>query len=190
VADTAAVTAPQIRPSTADDMGAISAIYAHHVLTGVATFEVDPPDPDEMLRRFHSVSDRGLPFLTALLDDEVVGYAYCSPWKSRPAYRHTVEDSVYIAPHAVGRRVGSSLLDALLEACRRSSVRQVIAVVVDADADASLSLHRRRGFVDAGRLSAVGFKHGRWLDTILLQRTLQDSDAPPVPPQSGETDGA
>jgi phosphinothricin acetyltransferase len=171
-------------------MGAITAIYEHHVLTGVATFEVDPPDEDEMLRRFLSVADLGLPFLTAVLDDEVVGYAYCAPWKARPAYRHTVEDSIYIAPHALGRRVGSSLLDALLEACQRSTIRQVIAVVVDADADASLSLHRRRGFVDAGRLTSVGFKHGRWLDTILLQRTLGGNDAPPVPPPNGEADGA
>jgi phosphinothricin acetyltransferase len=189
MSDSAAAAAPTIRPSTVDDMGAISAIYAHHVLTGVATFEVDPPDADEMQRRFHSVSDRGLPFLTALLDEEVVGYAYCAPWKARPAYRHTVEDSVYIAPHAVGRRVGSALLDALLEACQRSAVKQMIAVIVDADAGASLALHRRRSFVDAGRLRSVGFKHGRWLDTLLLQRTLPDSDAPSVPPIGG-TDGA
>ena len=96
----------------------------------------------------------------------------CSQWKTRPAYRHTVEDSVYVAPHAVGRGVGGRLLDALLDECARSGIREVVAVIVDADGAASLALHRNRGFVDAGRLTAVGFKHGRWLDTVLLQRSL------------------
>lgn len=182
MSDDAAVAAPEVRPTTAADMDAITSIYAHHVLAGVATFEVTPPDRAEMLRRFTTVSDRGLPFLTALLGGDVVGYGYCAPWKARQAYRHTVEDSVYIAPHAVGRGIGASLLDGLLGACRRSDIRQVIAVIVDADAEASLSLHRRRGFVEAGRLLRVGFKHGRWLDTILLQRSLADDDAPPASP--------
>ena len=102
----------------------------------------------------------------------VAGYAYCMQWKSRPAYRHTVEDSIYLAPHAVGRGIGGCLLDALLAGCSDAGVRQVIAVIVDDDADTSLALHRNRGFVDAGRLTSVGFKHGRWLDTVLLQRSL------------------
>jgi L-amino acid N-acyltransferase YncA len=161
-------------------MGAVTEIYAHHVLTGVATFEITPPDTAEMLGRLGAVTDRGLPFLTALLGDEVVGYAYCAPWKARPAYRHTVEDSVYLAQNAVGRGVGGLLLDALLGACRRTDIRQVIAVVVDADAEASLALHRRRGFVEVGRLTGVGLKHGRWLDTLLLQRCLDDDNAPPA----------
>jgi L-amino acid N-acyltransferase YncA len=161
-----------IRPASPDDIDAVSEIYAHHVRTGVATFELTPPDRSEWLRRLRAVTADGLPFLTATLDGDVAGYAYCSPWKTRPAYRHTVEDSVYVAPHAVGRGVGGRLLDALLAECSRSGIREVIAVIVDADGAASLALHRNRGFADAGRLTAVGFKHGRWLDTLLLQRSL------------------
>ena len=163
---------PTIRPAAADDLDAIGAIYAHHVLTGVATFETTPPDRPEWARRFRAVTAAGLPFVTAELDGAVAGYAYCAPWKSRPAYRYTVEDSIYLAPHAVGRGLGGRLLDALLAGCREAGIRQVIAVIADSDADASLALHRNRGFVDAGRLSAVGFKFDRWLDTVLLQRSL------------------
>jgi phosphinothricin acetyltransferase len=163
---------PAIRPTTADDLDEIGEVYAHHVRTSVATFELEPPDPQEWARRFGVVVDGGLPFITAEVDGSVAGYAYCAQWKPRPAYRHTVEDSVYVAPHAVGRGVGGRLLDELLARCLNAGVRQVIAVIVDDDADASLALHRNRGFVDAGRLAAVGFKHGRWLDTLLLQRGL------------------
>jgi L-amino acid N-acyltransferase YncA len=161
-----------IRPTSPGDLDAVAEIYAHHVRTGVATFELTPPDRAEWLHRLRTVTARGLPFLTATLDGEIAGYAYCSPWKTRPAYQHTVEDSVYVAPDAFGRGVGGRLLDALLEDCTRSGIREVIAVIVDADGAASLALHRNRGFVDAGRLTAVGFKHGRWLDTLLLQRSL------------------
>ncbi|HKV18160.1 MAG TPA: GNAT family N-acetyltransferase [Mycobacterium sp.] len=161
-----------VRPAAASDLDSIAEIYAHHVLTGVATFELEPPDAQEWRRRFDAVADSGLPFLIAEFDGAVVGYAYCAQWKSRPAYRHTVEDSVYVAPDAVGRGVGGRLLDALLAGCADAGVRQVIAVIVDADAGASRAVHRSRGFVDAGRLTAVGFKHGRWLDTLLLQRSL------------------
>ena len=163
-----------IRSANSDDLDAIANIYAHHVRTGVATFELDAPDVPELRRRFDAVKVVGLPFLTAVLDGEVAGYAYCTPWKTRPAYRHTVEDSVYLAPHAVGRGVGGRLLDRLLDDCGRAGIREIIAVIVDTDGEASLALHRSRGFVDAGRLKAVGFKHGRWLDTVLLQRTLAD----------------
>ena len=163
-----------IRPTSPGDLDAVGEIYAHHVRTGVATFELTPPDRSEWLQRLQAVTAHGLPFLTATLDGEVAGYAYCAPWKTRPAYRHTVEDSVYVAPQAVGRGVGGRLLDALLEDCAQSGIREVIAVIVDADGAASLALHRNRGFVDAGRLTAVGFKHGRWLDTLLLQRSLSD----------------
>jgi L-amino acid N-acyltransferase YncA len=161
-----------VRPTSADDLGAISDIYAHHVRTGVATFELTAPDTAEWRRRFDAVTSPGLPFLTATLDDEIVGYAYCAPWKTRPAYRHTVEDSVYVAPHAAGRGVGGYLLDTLLGDCASAGIREVIAVIVDADGAASLALHRNRGFVDAGRLTSVGYKHGQWLDTLLLQRSL------------------
>ena len=114
----------RVRPTSPDDLGAISDIHAHHVRTGVATFELTAPDLAEWLRRFDGLISSGLPFLTATLDGEIVGYAYCAPWKTRPAYRHTVEDSVYVAPHAGGRGVGGHLLDALLADCeRRASAR-------------------------------------------------------------------
>jgi L-amino acid N-acyltransferase YncA len=161
-----------VRPTSPNDLDAIAAIYAHHVRTSVATFELTPPDRSEWLQRLQNVTERELPFLTATLDGEIAGYAYCVPWKTRPAYRYTVEDSVYLAPHAVGRGVGGRLLDAVLADCARAGIREVIAVIVDDNGAASLALHRNRGFVDAGRLSAVGFKHGRWLDTLLLQRSL------------------
>lgn len=161
-----------IRRTSPDDLEAVAKIYAHHVQTGVATFELTPPDASEWLRRLHAVTGDGLPFLSATSEGRIAGYAYCAPWKVRPAYRHTVEDSIYVAPDAVGSGVGGRLLDALLTDCERAGVREVIAVIVDADGAASLALHRNRGFVDAGRLTAVGFKHGRWLDTLLLQRSL------------------
>ncbi len=161
-----------IRRTIPDDLEAIGTIYAHHVQTGVATFELTPPDHAELARRLQIVTDAGLPFLTAALDGEIAGYAYCTPWKTRPAYRHTVEDSIYVAPDAVGRGIGARLLDGLLTECAGAGVREVIAVIVEVDGAASLALHRNRGFIDAGRLTAVGFKHGRWLDTLLLQRSL------------------
>jgi phosphinothricin acetyltransferase len=161
-----------VRPTAADDLDAIADIYAHHVRTGVATFEVDAPDAQEWRRRFEAVIDAGLPFISAEIDGDIAGYAYCGRWKSRAAYRHTVEDSIYLAPDALGRGIGGRLLDALLIGCADARIRQVIAVIVDSDADASLAMHRNRGFVDAGRLTAVGYKHSRWLDTVLLQRTL------------------
>ncbi|WP_040542260.1 GNAT family N-acetyltransferase [Mycolicibacterium vaccae] len=164
-----------VRPAEPEDVDAIGAIYAHHVRTGVATFELEPPGRDELLRRMAAVTDAGLPYLVAVADGQVAGYAYCAPWKSRRAYRFTVEDSVYVAPDAAGRGVGGALLDSLLDECAQVGIRQVIAVIVDADAAASLALHRRRGFTDAGRLSAVGFKHDRWLDTVLLQKALPHS---------------
>jgi L-amino acid N-acyltransferase YncA len=163
-----------IRRAVIDDLDAIAEIYAHHVLTGVATFELTPPDSDGWRRRFDAVADRELPFVTATLGGEVAGYGYCAPWKTRPAYRHTVEDSVYLAPAAVGLGIGGRLLDTLLSESVGAGVRQVIAVVVDSDGAASLALHRNRGFVEAGRLTAVGYKHGQWLDTLLLQRSLTD----------------
>ena len=110
--------------------------------------------------------------MTATLGDRIAGYAYCAPWKTRPAYRYTVEDSIYLAPDAVGRGIGGLLLDGLLTECTGTGTREVIAVIVDADGAASMALHRNRGFREAGRLTAVGFKHGRWLDTVLLQRSL------------------
>ncbi|TPW93715.1 GNAT family N-acetyltransferase [Mycolicibacterium fortuitum] len=162
-----------VRATSPDDLDAISAIYAQHVETGVATFELIPPHREQWEHRLATARMRELPFLTAALDGEIVGYAYCSPWKQRPAYRHTVENSIYLAPRAAGRGIGTLLLQGLLHGCTAAGIREVIAVVVDTDeAAASLALHRKHGFVEAGRLRAVGYKHGRWLDTVLLQCSL------------------
>lgn len=162
-----------VRATSPDDLDAISAIYAHHVETGVATFELIPPHREEWERRLATARERELPFLTAILGEEIVGYAYCSPWKPRPAYRHTVENSIYLTPQCAGRGVGTLLLHGLLDGCAAAGIREVIAVVVDTDdAVASLALHRNHGFAEAGRLRAVGYKHGRWLDTVLLQCSL------------------
>ena len=162
-----------VRATSPDDLGAISAIYAHHVEAGVATFELIPPHREEWESRLATARMSELPFLTATLDDEIVGYAYCSPWKLRPAYRHTVENSIYLAPQAAVRGIGTLLLQGLLDGCTAAGIREVIAVVVDTDeAAASLALHRKHGFAEAGRLRAVGYKHGRWLDTVLLQCSL------------------
>ncbi|MDF3337285.1 GNAT family N-acetyltransferase [Mycolicibacterium septicum] len=162
-----------VRPTSPDDLDAISVIYTHHVETGVATFELVPPHREEWERRLATARMSELPFLTAILDDEIVGYAYCSPWKLRPAYRHTVENSIYLTPQCAGRGFGTLLLQGLLEGCTAAGIREVIAVVADTDeAAASLALHRKHGFTEAGRLRAVGYKHGRWLDTVLLQRSL------------------
>lgn len=165
-----------VRATSPDDLGVISAIYAHHVETGVATFELIPPHREEWESRLATARMSELPFLTATLDDEIVGYAYCSPWKLRPAYRHTVENSIYLAPQTAGRGIGTLLLQRLLDGCTAAGIREVIAVVVDTDeAAASLALHRKHGFAEAGRLRAVGYKHGRWLDTVLLQCSLSVS---------------
>jgi L-amino acid N-acyltransferase YncA len=165
---------PVIRPATPSDLDAIGEIYAHHVLTGVATFEIVPPERTEWQLRLNGIVELGLPFVCGEIDGVVVGYAYCAPWKSRPAYARTVEDSVYVAADARGRGVGGRLLDAVLAGCADAGMREVIAVIVDDGGAASLALHRHRGFVDAGRLTSVGFKHGRWLDTVLLQRSLSE----------------
>ena len=154
------------------DLTTVAQIYAHYVTTSVATFEVDPPDAEEWHRRFTAVDAAGLPFLVAERDGAVAGYAYCAPWKTRPAYRATVEDSVYVAPWAVGRGCGAELLEVLLERCRTAGIREVIAVVADSGDPASFALHRRFGFAEAGRLARVGFKHDRFVDTVLLQRSL------------------
>jgi L-amino acid N-acyltransferase YncA len=157
------------RPATSDDLDVIRSIYAHYVVTSVATFELDPPDETEWRRRFDAITGAGLPFLVVERDGAVAGYAYCAAWNSRPAYRATVEDSIYVAEADTGRGCGSELMGALLDACRAAGVREVVAVVSDTGTPASLDLHRRFGFVDAGRLTNVGLKLGRYIDTFLLQ---------------------
>lgn len=158
-----------VRPASVDDLPAIADIYAHYVATSVATFELDVPDRDEWQRRHAAIAEARLPFVVTERDGAVAGYAYCAPWKTRPAYRATVEDSVYVAPSAVGTGCGAELLPALLEMSRAVGVREVIAVIADSGDEASVRLHRRFGFRDAGRLERVGYKHDRWIDTVLMQ---------------------
>jgi phosphinothricin acetyltransferase len=160
------------RIATPDDLDAIAEIYAHYVRTSVATFELEPPDAQEWRRRHAAITDAGLPFVVIERDGVVAGYAYCAPWKTRPAYAATVEDSVYVAPGAVGTGCGTELMRALLAACAVAGVREVIAVIADTGDPASVDLHRRFGFGEAGRLQRVGYKHDRYVDTLLLQRSL------------------
>lgn len=164
-----------IRPAEPGDLTEIGEIYAHYVINTVATFEETPPDESTWRDRLSAARAGGLPFLIAERAGALAGYAYCAPWKSRPAYRFTVEDSVYLAPDAVGCGLGGRLLDALLAECAAAGIREVIAVIADSsarDGATSVALHEKRGFVETGRLTAVGFKFGRWLDTVLLQRSL------------------
>ena len=160
------------RPAVLEDLAVIGEIYANYVRTSVATFELDPPDAAEWRRRFEAITGDGLPFLVTERTGVVAGYAYCAPWKTRPAYRATVEDSVYVAPHATGQGCGTDLMRDLLAAAAAAGIRQVIAVIADTGDPASVELHRAFGFVDAGRLTNVGHKHDRFVDTVLLQRTL------------------
>jgi L-amino acid N-acyltransferase YncA len=165
-------TRKSTRTATADDLEAIADIYAHYVATSVATFELVAPSADEWRRRFAAIVDARLPFLVTERDGVIAGYAYCGPWKTRPAYRATVEDSVYVAPSHIGHGCGTELLRDLLDACGAAGIREVIAVIADTGDSASVELHRRFGFVDAGTLTRVGFKQDRYIDTFLLQRSL------------------
>ena len=160
-----------VRPA---DVEAIQRIYADEVTSGLASFEEEPPDVAEIASRIAHVGELGLPYLVAADDGtgDLLGFGYCAPYRPRAAYRFTVEDSVYVAPDARGRGVGRALVEALLTACTAAGVREVIAVIADTGDPASIALHRRLGFVDAGRLTAVGYKHGRWLDTVRMQRSL------------------
>lgn len=161
-----------VRTATQADLARVAEIYAHYVDGSVITFDETPPTVAQWRRRLADLADRGLPFLVAEVDGQVVGYAYASPWRPKPAYRHTVEDTVYLAPGWTGRGVGRALLDALLTGCARAGARQVIAVIADTWDDASVALHAAFGFAHVGRLSAVGHKHARWVDTLLMQREL------------------
>jgi L-amino acid N-acyltransferase YncA len=169
-------TALEVRDATEADLPAIQAIYAHHVLHGLATFEEVPPPVDEMLARHAAVLKAGLPYLAARIGGRVVGYAYATAYRPRPAYRHTIEDSVYVAHGLGGRGIGRTLLQALIERCERGPWRQMLAVIGNSGNAGSIGLHRSLGFEPVGTLHAVGFKLGRWVDTVLMQRALADGD--------------
>jgi L-amino acid N-acyltransferase YncA len=161
-----------VRPVAAADLDAISEIFAWYVHHTVATFEETPRAAREWDELRVLLNDLGLPFLVAEADDRIAGYAYASPWRQKPAYRHTVEDSVFVLPGLTGQGIGRLLLAELLSSCSASGARQVIAVIADSGSEASIALHTAHGFTAAGRLTQVGYKHGRWIDTLLMQRSV------------------
>ena len=168
--------APLIRPATGDDIAAITAIYRPAVLAGTASFELDPPSEAEMLSRYRALVGGGYPYLVAEGGGAVLGYAYANAYRPRPAYRYTVEDSVYVAPNAQGRGVGRALLAALIGRASDAGFRRMVAVIGDSAQHASIALHRRAGFISCGTLPAVGYKFGRWLDVVLMQLPLGEGD--------------
>ncbi len=175
-----AMTTPvTIRPSRDADMAAVAAIYAHHVRHGLASFETEPPSLAEMIGRRSALLAGGYPHLVAVDDGPVLGYAYAGPYRPRPAYRNTVETSVYLRPDAAGRGIGRQLLAALVAECAGRGFRQMVAIVGDSANAASIRLHERCGFRLVGTLESVGYKHGRWLDTVFLQRALGPGCATP-----------
>ena len=167
---------PTIRPAIPADIPAIAAIYRAAVVGGTASFELEPPGEDEMLRRFRAITEAGYPYFVAELDGRVAGYAYASAYRTRPGYRFTVENSVYIAPDAQGRGIGGALLDRLIATCRDDGFRLMIAVIGDSANFASISLHRRAGFRFCGTIHSVGYKFGRWLDSVVMELPLGDGD--------------
>ena len=176
-----------IRPSLDSDIAAITAIYAPAVLHGTASFELDPPDAAEMARRRQVLLEGGYPYLVAERDGEVLGYAYAGAYRPRPAYRSTVEDSVYVAPAAQGSGVGRALLQALIAECEQRDFRLMVAVIGDRASKGSIALHEALGFRLAGIIDGIGFKHGRWLATVLMQRSLgPGTEMPPTIPAPHE----
>jgi L-amino acid N-acyltransferase YncA len=167
----------EMRTAVAGDMAALAAIYGDHVLHGTASFEVEPPGEAEMARRFDEITSQGYPYFVALDDVKVIAFAYAGPFRARPAYRYSVEDSIYIDPRWHRRGIGRALLDRLIDECTGQGFRQMIAVIGDSANAPSIGLHERAGFVRAGLLASSGFKFGRWVDTVLMQRALGRGDA-------------
>lgn len=162
-----------LRDAHEADIAAITAIYADAVLTGTASYELEPPDEAEMARRWAALVEAGYPYLVAEADGRLLGYAYAGPFRSRPAYRWLVEDTVYVVRDAWRRGVGRALLARLVAICEAQGFRQILAVIGDGERQAaSIGLHAALGFRTVGTLEGTGFKHGRWLDTVLMQRTL------------------
>jgi L-amino acid N-acyltransferase YncA len=161
-----------VRPATPADIPAITRIYAHSVRTGTASFELEPPDEAEMTRRMQTLLGGGYPYVAAEIDGGLAGYAYAGPYRPRPAYRYSVEDSIYIDPSAQRKGVGRALLENLIEECTRRGFRQMIAVIGDSAHTPSIELHRALGFRMIGNIENVGYKFGRWLDSVLMQRAL------------------
>ncbi len=161
-----------VRAASESDMGSVRDIYAHYVLHSLATFEETPPTIEEMLARRRTSVDLGLPYLVAEAEAKLLGFAYAAAYRPRPAYRFAIEDLVYVADGFGGGGIGSALLGELIAACEKGPWRQMVAIVGDSANSASIALHRRFGFQLAGTLRSIGFKHGRWVDTPILQRAL------------------
>ena len=168
-----------VSDATEADMGAVQSIYTHHVLHGLATFEEVPPSVDEMQERRRAVLAAGLPYLVARVDGDIVGYAYATSFRPRPAYRHTIEDSVYVRDGLAARGVGTVLLTELVRRCSAGPWRQMLAVIGNSENQGSIRLHQRLGFSDAGVQKAVGFKLGRWVDTVTMQLPLGPGSSTP-----------
>ena len=172
-----------LRPARTEDLAAIHAIYAHHVLNGLGTFEETPPTVQAMADRLAAVRGKGLPWTVAEEGGRVLGYAYAGPFRPRAAYRYTVEDSVYVAPEALGQGLGRALLASVIGDCERLGLRQMAAVIGDSGNAASIGLHRACGFELKSVLPGLGFKFGRWVDVVWMQRALNDGvQAPPDAP--------
>jgi len=168
-----------VRPATPDDLPAIQEIYAYHVLNGLASFEEEAPPLEELRRRFDDVHSRSLPWLAAEFGGVLAGYGYCAPYRTRSAYRFSLEDSIYVRQGSEGRGVGSALLGALIERCEGLGYRQVVAVIGDSGNAASINLHASFGFLRVATLRSVGFKFGRWVDSVVMQRPLGPGDSTP-----------
>ncbi len=167
---------PQIRPSQDADLPAITAIYGHHVLHGTGTFETEPPSGADMAARRADVLAKGLPYLVVVDAGQVLGFAYCQWFKPRPAYRFSAEDSIYLHPDARGKGLGRLLLTALVEQAEKVGIRKLIAVIGDSANAGSVGVHRSLGFEPAGVIRSCGWKFGRWLDIVLMEKTLGDGD--------------
>lgn len=170
---------PTIRASRDADLPAITTIYAHHVLQGTGTFEIDPPAESDMMARRADVLSKGLPWLVLEDNGHVLGYAYCNWFKPRPAYRFSAEDSIYLAPEANGRGLGRALLAELAAQAQRAGVRKLIAVIGDSANTGSVGVHRSVGFSPVGVLKACGWKFDRWLDVVLMEMPLGAADTTP-----------
>ena len=166
----------RVRPATPEDLPAIRSIYAHHVRHGLGSFEEVPPEADEMRRRYDEVRGRGLPYLAAVLGGVVVAYGYCNLFRTRSAYRFALEDSIYVKDGEHGKGIGRSLLSELIAQCTTLGYRQMIAVIGDSGNAGSIGLHASLGFLHAGTLRSTGFKFGRWVDTVTMQRPLGPGD--------------
>lgn len=179
------MSGPTIRPATKADLDAIAEIYADAVTHGTASYELEPPTKTEMTARFEALAAGGFPYLVAENDGRVIGYAYAGPFRPRPAYRFVVENSIYVAPNAKGRGLGRLLLERLVAEAEKLGFRQMIAVIGDGHAgSASVRLHERLGFRHGGRLEGSGYKHGRWLDTVFMQLSMNGGAATPPDPAS------